>query len=125
MGTLNSQSAHLVEASLRITRAMLVAYGSLTRDSNPIHLDEAFAASTPYGRCIAHGTLSLNALWQSIDATFTAEMTARAAVDIRFTAPVFVGEILVGGGERVGDGRYEVWVKTSDRLVISGNLSFG
>jgi len=125
VGTLNAQPPRLLEASFDITQAMLVAYGPLTRDSNPIHLDEAFAATTAYGRRIAHGTLSLNALWQSIDLTFPREIAERAAIDVRFTAPVFVDERLVGGGERTGNGVYDVWVRTSGRVVISGTLELG
>ena len=117
------EPAFLVETTLDVRQAMLVAYGPLTRDSNPIHLDEAFAATTAYGRCIAHGTLSLNALWQSIDATFSPEIAAAAAIDVRFTAPVFVDERLTGGGARTGAGRYDVWVRTPDREVIRGTLT--
>lgn len=114
----------LIEARLDVEHAMLVAYGALTCDSNPIHLDAGFAATTPYGRCIAHGTLSLNVLWQSIAATFDAATAARLDLDIRFTAPVFVGERLVGGGARVpgSDARYEVWVRAGDRTVMAGEL---
>lgn len=114
----------LIEAALDVEHPMLVAYGALTRDSNPIHLDAAFAATTSYGRCIAHGTLSLNVLWQSIASTFDAATAARLDLDIRFTAPVFVGEHLTGGGSQVPgtDARYEVWVKAGDRTVIAGEL---
>lgn len=115
--------AHLVEATLTVRQEMLVAYGPLTRDSNPIHLDEAFAATTTYGRRIAHGTLSLNALWRAIDATFLPEIAARVAVDVRFTAPVFVDESLTGGGELAESGVYSVWVRAADRVVISGTLT--
>lgn len=115
--------AQLVEAALTIRQEMLVAYGPLTRDSNPIHLDEAFAATTVYGRRIAHGTLSLNALWRAIDATFPREIVARVAVEVRFTAPVFVDETLTGGGELAESGVYNVWVRAGDRVVISGTLS--
>lgn len=123
MGPLNTEPERLVEAALDVRQAMLVAYGPLTRDSNPIHLDEAFAATTAYGRRIAHGTLSLNALWLAVDATFSAETAARAAIDVRFTAPVFVDERLTGGGVRTGTGTYDVWVRALDREVIRGTLT--
>jgi 3-hydroxybutyryl-CoA dehydratase len=123
VGGVMTQPARLVEARLTVRQEMLVAYGPLTRDSNPIHLDEAFAATTAYGRRIAHGTLSLNALWRAIEATFRPEIVERVAVDVRFTAPVFVDETLTGGGERAEDGIYDVWVKAGDRIVISGSLT--
>lgn len=120
---MSTEPVRLAEATLDVEQAMLVAYGPLTRDSNPIHLDAAFAATTRYGRRIAHGTLSLNALWRAIDATFPAEVAAQAALDVRFTAPVYVDECLTGGGERTGAGTYDVWVRTPDREVIRGTLT--
>jgi 3-hydroxybutyryl-CoA dehydratase len=123
VGSLTVEPEHLVEATLDVRQAMLVAYGPLTRDSNPIHLDEAFAATTAYGRRIAHGTLSLNALWLAVDATFSVETATRASIDVRFTAPVFVDEHLIGGGVRTGTGIYDVWVRTPDREVIRGTLT--
>lgn len=123
MGPLTVEPERLVDATLDVRQAMLVAYGPLTRDSNPIHLDEVFAATTSYGRRIAHGTLSLNALWLAVDATFSAETATRASIDVRFTAPVFVDERLTGGGTRTGTGTYDVWVRTPDREVIRGTLT--
>jgi acyl dehydratase len=109
-------------ATLAVTQDMLAPYGALTRDSNPIHTDAAFAAGTAFGRCIAHGTLSLNALWLSIEASFAPEDAARADLDIRFTAPVYPGETVEGGGARREDGGYDVWVRAGERTVIAGTL---
>ena len=63
-------------------------------------------------------------LWQSIAATFDMASAACLDLDIRFSAPVFVGERLVGGGTRMPgtDARYEVWVRAGDRTVITGEL---
>lgn len=109
-------------ATLEVSQEMLAPYGALTRDGNPIHTDARFAAGTAYGRCIAHGTLSLNALWRSIEMSFPPEAAARAEVDVRFTAPVFPGETLTGGGARRPDGSWEVWVRAGERTVVSGTL---
>jgi acyl dehydratase len=119
---MTARPAALHPATLAITHAMLAPYGALTRDSNPIHTDAAFAAGTAFGRCIAHGTLSLNALWLSIEASFAPEDAARADMDIRFTAPVYPGETVEGGGTRREDGSYDVWVRTGGRTVITGTL---
>ena len=50
----------LQEISLRADRQAILAYAELTGDFNPIHVDPEFAAKTPMGGVIAHGTLSLN-----------------------------------------------------------------
>lgn len=112
----------LHRATLAVSEEMLAPYGALTRDGNPIHTDAQFAAGTPYGRCIAHGTLSLNALWRSIEASFPPEVAAQAEIDVRFTAPVFPGETLTGGGARRPDGTWDVWVRAGERTVVSGTL---
>jgi len=116
--------ANLTPASLASSPDTVAAYAELTDDFNPIHLDPEFAASTPFGRPIVHGTWSLNALGLAMAATFPPEITARADFDLQFIAPVFVGETIQAGGERRDDtaGKYYVWIKAGDRLVVRGTL---
>lgn len=118
--------ATLTEASLTSSAETVAAYAELTADYNPIHVDPAFAATTPFGRPIVHGTWSLNALGLAMAATFPPEIAARADLDLQFVAPVFVGETIRAGGERRrdGEGRYAVWIKAGDRRVVRGTLSF-
>jgi 3-hydroxybutyryl-CoA dehydratase len=119
--------ANLAPASLASTPDTVAAYAELTEDFNPIHLDPEFAAATPFGRPIVHGTWSLNALGLAMAATFPPDITARADFDLQFVAPVFVGETIHAGGERRDDsaGKYYVWIKAGDRLVVRGTLKFG
>ncbi len=44
----------------RITQDDIDVYAELTGDDNPIHVDAAAAASSPYGGRIAHGMLTLS-----------------------------------------------------------------
>ena len=119
--------ARLTSASLTSTPETVAAYAELTADFNPIHLDAEFAATTPFGRPIVHGTWSLNALGLAMASTFPPDITARADLDLQFVAPVFVGETIDAGGERrdEGVGKYYVWIKAGDRLVVRGTLKFG
>jgi acyl dehydratase len=114
----------LVPRSLTSTTETVAAYAELTQDFNPIHLDAKFAAGTTFGRPIVHGTWSLNALGLAMAATFPPEVAARADLDLQFVAPVFVGETILAGGERRGDGtgKYHVWIKAGDRVVVRGTL---
>jgi 3-hydroxybutyryl-CoA dehydratase len=118
--------AALIEASLTSSPETVAAYADLTDDHNPIHVDPDFAATTPFGRPIVHGTWSLNALGLAMAATFPPELATRADLDLQFVAPVFVGETIRAGGERhgEGEGRYRVWIKAGDRPVVRGTLSF-
>ena len=38
-----------------VTKEKVAAFAEISGDHNPIHLDEAYAATTPFGGCIAHG----------------------------------------------------------------------
>ncbi len=49
---------------MEIDQAAINAYARITDDFNPIHTDPTFAATTPMGGVIAHGTMSLNLIWQ-------------------------------------------------------------
>lgn len=92
------------------------AYGELTDDSNPIHLDPEFAARTVMGGCIAHGTMSICLLWQSLWRSFGAGALAQVELDVRFVKPVRAGETIHAGGEpQAGEpGCYTVWVRGED-----------
>lgn len=92
------------------------AYGELTDDFNPIHIDPEFAARTPMGRCIAHGTMSIGLLWQSIFRTLGDGAADRVELDVRFVKPVFAGEVIEAGGQlQAGEpGCYAVWVRGAD-----------
>ncbi|TPG57822.1 MaoC family dehydratase [Roseomonas nepalensis] len=85
-----------------ISAADIAAFAELSGDRDPIHVDAEFAARTAFGRIIAHGALVMGLL------STTASMISRRSVDrgspgtpvsagydrIRFTRPVFAGDIL-------------------------------
>ena len=103
--------AALKPVQLSVTMDVIRAYGELSNDFNPIHVDPEFAATTPMGGVIAHGTLSLCLLWQAVQQSFAAEVFQDLDLDIRFVKPVRVGDVLTAGGERQPDGSYAVWVR--------------
>jgi 3-hydroxybutyryl-CoA dehydratase len=121
--------AQLIERRMQVDRSAIRRYADVTNDYNPIHLDPDFAAKTPMGGIIAHGMLSLNLLWQSLQATFGTERMAGTALDIRFTKPVRENEWITAGGQRNESGSgYKVWVRTEgtsrSEIVISGTVTF-
>lgn len=119
----------LAELTLETSRDTTEAYAGLTFDYNPLHLDEAFAAATPFGKPIAHGTMALNLLLEAIDRSLEEGMRrVRTRLDIRFSAPVKVGETICTGGRKAGtgEGEYEVWVRNAaGQDVLSGTLTIG
>lgn len=107
----------LLPARLKVTREKIRYYADISKDYNPIHLDPEFAARTPMGGIIAHGTLSLNLIFQAIERTFGAPVDHHA-IDVRFKAPVRENDEVEAGGQLHEDGHYIVWVKNQDGVVV-------
>ncbi|MGY0657119.1 MaoC family dehydratase [Bordetella bronchiseptica] len=116
----NTMTQRLEEVSMRVTQADIDIYAELTDDFNPLHVDPTFAATTPMGGTIAHGTLSVNLIWQSLARSLGAAALARIDLDIRFLKPLFAGGAITAGGQpdAAEPDRYEVWVKGADGATL-------
>ncbi|MFN3449162.1 MAG: MaoC family dehydratase [Roseococcus sp.] len=109
----------LPSLSMTMDRAAILAWAALTDDHNPLHVDEAFAAGTPFGRPIAHGMLSLSLLWQALRQGLG--VAAPITLEVRFLRPVPQGARVTAGGERRAEGGFAVWVRDeAGQEVIRG-----
>lgn len=67
-------------------------------DNIPLHTDEEYAATTPFGRLIAPGVMSFMSVWAKyleVD-FFGRELLAGKSTKIEWIKPVFAGDILTG-----------------------------
>lgn len=70
-------------------------YAGLSGDFNPLHTDEEFAKTTPFGTRVAHGilTLAISNGQQNLAGWFEGTTFALLGLDkVRFTAPVRFGD---------------------------------
>ena len=90
------------EVSKTLTETDLALFSAISGDFDPIHVDETYARTTPFGRPIAHGILSM-ALLSTVSAMISARARERGATGtsvslgydrIRFLKPVFIGDTL-------------------------------
>jgi acyl dehydratase len=90
------------EFSKTLSETDLAQFAAISGDFDPIHVDEAHARTTPYGRRIAHGILSM-ALLSTVSAMISKRARDRGSRGtsvsmgydrIRFLKPVFVGDTL-------------------------------
>lgn len=85
--------------AVAVTMETVRAYAEASGDHNPIHIDEAFAATTPFGVPIAHGMLLLAYLSRLITNRFGAAWVGTGRLDARFRSPALVGSTITVGGE--------------------------
>lgn len=67
-------------------------FADLVGDHNPIHLDAQFAATTVFGRPIAHGMLVASLLSALLGEDLPGRGSIYLSQSLRFETPVFVGD---------------------------------
>jgi acyl dehydratase len=73
-----------------ITERDVEVFADLVGDHNPVHLDEEFAATTRFGRRIAHGMLSAGLISAAIANGWPGAIYLEQS--LRFSAPVYLGD---------------------------------
>jgi len=64
----------------------------ITGDVNPLHVDEAFAAATPFGRCVLHGMLTASIFSTMVGMLLPGTGAIYRSQTIRFLLPVHIDE---------------------------------
>jgi len=78
-----------------VTEADITAFAEVSGDFNPVHMDEAFAATTPFKGRIAHGMLSAAWLSALIAGDLPGPGTVYMSQSLRFRRPVRIGDEVV------------------------------
>ncbi|MFL5330211.1 MAG: MaoC family dehydratase [Gemmataceae bacterium] len=82
-------------AGRAITQADIRAFAELTGDFNPIHLNPEYAATTPFGRTIAHGLLTLSrASGMTVGHPKIRTLAVVELKAIKFAAPVYPDDVI-------------------------------
>ncbi len=81
--------------SRTVSEADILMFAGVSGDTNPVHLDQEFAASTMFGGRIAHGMLSAGL----ISAVFGTRLPGPGSIylsqTLKFKAPVKIGDTVV------------------------------
>jgi 3-hydroxybutyryl-CoA dehydratase len=77
-----------------ITDEMIRTFAALTGDSNPVHLDDAYAASTRFGRRIAHGMIVAGLISAAIANDLPGPGTVYLSQTLQFKGPVYPGDTI-------------------------------
>jgi len=113
-----------VTSARTITESDIVAFGTLTGDLNPMHMDAEYMKDHMFGQRIAHGMLSLSyAVGQAYHLGFMEKtVIAFRSLEMKFVKPVYIGDTLtveltiadLKPTERLGGG-----VVTTDVKIIN------
>lgn len=77
-----------------ITDEMIRSFAALTGDSNPVHLDDAYAATTRFGRRIAHGMIAAGLISAALANDLPGPGTVYLSQTLQFKAPVYPGDTI-------------------------------
>ncbi len=69
-------------------------FAEITTDVNPIHLDDEYAKTSIFGRRIAHGILVSGLISAVIANVLPGPGSIYMGQELRFTAPVFLGDTI-------------------------------
>lgn len=85
------QSAEYVKS---ISADDIKLFAIISGDTNPLHLDEEYAKTTRFGRCIAHGSICAIIVSAAVATKLPGPGTIYAGQEMKFKKPVFPGDTL-------------------------------
>ena len=109
-----------------VTEADIVLFAGVSGDTNPVHLDETFAAQTPFKTRIAHGMLSAGFISTVFGTKLPGPGSIYMSQTLRFKAPVKIGDTVTATctvTEVIAEKRRAVFstiCKVGDTVVIEG-----
>ena len=80
--------------SLTISDETIRAFAEVTGDTNPVHLDDDYAAGTRFGRRIAHGMIAAGLVSATLANDLPGPGTVYLNQTLKFKLPVYPGDTL-------------------------------
>lgn len=79
-------------ASKCFTMEEVRQFAALSGDNNPLHVDEAYAKTGRFGRCVVHGILVSGLISKVLGTQLPGEGSIYLEQNLSFRKPVFVGD---------------------------------
>ncbi|MDX2437568.1 MAG: MaoC family dehydratase [Acidobacteriota bacterium] len=80
--------------TLAISDDMIRAFAEVTGDTNPVHLDDGYAAGTQFGRRIAHGMIAAGMISATLANDLPGPGTLYLGQTLKFKQPVYPGDTI-------------------------------
>ncbi len=107
-----------------VTEKDLDHFIAITGDTNPLHVDDAFARQTFFGQRIAHGMLSASLFSTLVGMHIPGIGAIYKKQTLEFLRPVFIGDVLCAWFEIVAIDRekeeilIKSWIENQEGLVV-------
>lgn len=88
------QIGDIAQLAKTITDADVRAFADLSGDHNPLHLDDAYAQTTRFGKRIAHGAFAFALISAVLGNQLPGNGTVYMKQDLKFLKPVFIDDTL-------------------------------
>ncbi|WP_191600154.1 MaoC family dehydratase [Marinomonas algicola] len=115
-----------IETTNTTTKEDVHLFAQVTGDTNPVHLDDDYAATTSFGKTIAHGMLTAGFISAAIGTRLPGPGCIYLEQSLKFRAPVFIGDTVTTRLTIVDINvrRKRLTLKTecivNDKVVVSG-----
>jgi len=115
-----------------ITQEKINLYAEASGDFNPIHVDESFAATTPFGGTIAHGMLNLAYVSEMMTSAFGKSWLSGGKLRAKFKESARPGDTLTITGkidciEKKSDVSYANCIfevrNQKDETIVAGEVT--
>ncbi len=114
------------ETSMVVTAEKIETFAELSGDYNPIHMDAEYAATTPFGRRIAHGALSASLISAILGNDLPGPGAIFLELNMRFRKPAFLDDEIVARAEvfeikeKYGHVKMKVSCSIDGKVIIRG-----
>ena len=115
------------ERKMVVTAEKIDTFAELSQDFNPIHMDEEFAKTTPFGGRIAHGALSASLISAVLGNDIPGPGAIFIELNLRFRKPAFIGDEIIARAEvaeikeRTGRVKMKVSCQINGKTIIRGD----
>jgi 3-hydroxybutyryl-CoA dehydratase len=116
--------------SAEITRVVgagdIEAFSEVSGDVNPVHLDDAYARTTPFGERIAHGMLSAAYISAVLGTKLPGPGAVYLSQQLRFRRPVRIGDPVTARvtvkalDDKRGHATLETLCQVNGKTVVDG-----
>lgn len=91
--SINFEELHIdqqIEMTRSVSKHDVQEFARITGDTNPVHLDEDYAATTSFGQTIAHGMLTAGFISAAIGTQLPGPGCIYLEQHLKFKAPVYI-----------------------------------